>query len=310
MENLPNESVKHRMFDSEKNKKVSFYAISLIVLFLIFYFLFLSAPADFPVGKILKIELGASLRSVSLQLKQEHIISFRPVFEFFAIAYGGEKHLIPADYLFEEKEPVWEVARRISRGERHLAPIKVTIPEGFNIDDIADTFVQKLVNFNKEKFLLLAKDQEGYLFPDTYFFFTTDTEIEALKSMGENFEKKITPLLPEIVSLGKNKRDIIIMASIIEGEAKGETDRGVISGILWKRISLNMPLQVDVALETYKTKGLPKSPVGNPGMAAILASIHPQNSLYLYYLHDKSGNIHYAKSFSEHQKNILKYLTQ
>ena len=308
MENLPNELVKHPMFDRRKVTKIIFYAVSLIVLFLLCYFFFLRAPADFPINKIIKIEPGMSLRGVSLQLKQEHVISSRPAFETFMIIYGGEKHLIPAEYLFENKEPVWEVARRIFSGERHLAPVKVTIPEGFNVEDIANAFVPKLANFNKEKFLLLAKAKEGYLFPDTYFFFTTDSESEVFRSMSENFEKKITPLLSEIASSGKNEKDIITMASIIEGEAKGDMDRGVIAGILWKRISIGMPIQVDSAPVTYKTKGLPNSPIGNPGLASILAAIHPQSSPYLYYLHDKNGIVHYAKTFAEHRQNILKYL--
>ena len=109
----------------------------------------------------------------------------------------------------------------------------------------------------------------------------------------------------------KSKRsfeDIIIMASIIEKEAKGDADRAMISGILWKRISIGMPLQVDAAPETYKSRGLTKSAISNPGLEAIKSAIYPQKSPYLYYLHDKNGGIHYAKNFSEHQSNEQKYL--
>ena len=69
-----------------------------------------------------------------------------------------------------------------------------------------------------------------------------------------------------------------------------------------------MPLQVDVSPETYKVRGLPKNPIGSPGMAAITAAIFPKSSLHLYYLHDKKGVIHYAKTFAEHRRNIEKYL--
>ena len=100
------------------------------------------------------------------------------------------------------------------------------------------------------------------------------------------------------------------MASVIEREAKGDIDRELISGILWKRIAMNMPLQVDASPETYKTKGLPRSPISNPGLAAIKAAVYPKNSSYLYYLHDKSGIIHYAENLSEHNKNARKYLNQ
>ena len=69
-----------------------------------------------------------------------------------------------------------------------------------------------------------------------------------------------------------------------------------------------MLLQVDAAPETYKTKGLPTNPICNPGLKAIEAAIHPLNSTYLYYLHDKNGIIHYAKTFAEHKQNKIKYL--
>jgi UPF0755 protein len=149
---------------------------------------------------------------------------------------------------------------------------------------------------------------EGYLFPDTYFFLTDANETDVINSMNDNFKKKMTPLLPDINTFGKTEKEIITMASIIEREAKGDADREIISGILWKRIKIGMPLQVDAAPETYKTKELPRNPIGNPGLLSIKAAIHPVSSSYLYYLHDKNGYIHYAKNFTEHQINIRKYL--
>lgn len=296
------------MYDFFQSNKYFFYTISLVVFLIVFYFLFLSAPSNFKSPTVARIEPGMNLRNISSVLKEQHIIQSRAAFEFFVIIFGGEKHLISADYLFEKKLLVWQVARRMSGGEHYMAPVKATIPEGFNINNIADVFASKLANFNQDEFLLKAKNKEGYLFPDTYFFLTNANETDVIKSMSDNFEKKITPLLPEIISSGKNERDIIIMASIIEREASGDIDRRVISGILWKRISVGMPLQVDIAPETYKNKGLPKNPVGNPGLEAIKAAIYPQSSPYFYYLHDKNGVIYYAKNFAEHKKNIQKYL--
>ena len=128
--------------------------------------------------------------------------------------------------------------------------------------------------------------------------------------MGNNFEKKILPIRPKIISSGKTEKEIIIMASVIEREAKGDADRGFISGILWRRLQIGIPLQVDAAPETYKTKGLPENPIGNPGLEAINSAIYPEKSNYLYYLHDKDGNIHYARTFEEHKVNKLKYLSR
>ncbi len=301
-------NIGHSVSNITNSRKIVLFTVYLIMFFVFFHLFFLSAPVDFPVGTIVKIEQRSSLRNVSLKLKERHIIRSRLAFEAFVIILGKEKHVVFSDYYFENKLPVYEIARRIAKGEHHLVSTMITIPEGFNIKQIADAFASKLINFDKNKFLREATGLEGSLFPDTYFFFITADEADVLESMNKNFDKKIKSLRPLITQMGRTEKDIIIMASLIEGEAKGDIDRGFISGILWKRLGLGMPLQVDVAPETYKTKGLPENPIGNPGMAAIKVAIYPQNSNYLYYLHDKNGNIHYAKNFSEHQANIKKYL--
>jgi len=289
-------------------KKIFFYVGIILFLFISFYFIFLSAPLNFPKGEILKIEQGQNPKSIATVLKNNHFITSKLAFEFFVIIYGGEKHISPGDYLFEKKLPVFEIARRMAEGKYSSSRIKITIPEGFDVDQMADVFSTKLTDFNKANFLAEAKDKEGYLFPDTYFFFSTSTEKEVLEFLENNFQKKISTIQSELNNSNKNEKDIITMASIIEREAKGDTDRGIISGILWNRISKNMPLQVDAAPETYKTKGLPDSPICNPGLKAIEAAINPVSSSYLYYLHDKNGLVHYAKTFAEHKQNKILYL--
>lgn len=281
---------------------------TILILGVVVAFYFLNSPVHFPVGKVTIIEEGATLRSVSLQLKDQKVIRSRTVFEAFVILYGDEKRLIPAGYLFEAKAPVYEVARRISKGDRSVAPISVTIPEGFTNKEVAETFANKLLTFNKDKFMKLVEGKEGYLFPDTYFFLNGDNENIAFKLMTENFEKKFAPLRAEIALQKKTEKEVIIMASLIEGEANGDIDRGYISGILWRRLAIGMALQVDVAPETYKERGLPNNPIGNPGLASIKAAINPVKSSYLYYLHDKEGKVYYATNFAEHRANIEKYL--
>ncbi len=288
--------------------KALFYIGLFLFFFILLYISFISPPEDFPTNVVLNIKDKSTLKNISRFLKENNVIRSRVIFESFVVIFGGEKKLDSGDYLFEERLPVFEVARRISYGDRHLAPVKVTIPEGFDVSDMSKTFVSKLPNFNKDNFLKEGSKKEGYLFPDTYFFLTTDKEQDVLRAMGENFEKKISPLLPEMVSSGKPEKDIITMASIIERESKGDVDRGYISGILWRRISLGMPLQVDSDLDTYKNKGLPDAPICSPGLKSIEAAIHPKESSYLYYLHDKEGNIHYARTFEEHKLNKIKYL--
>jgi UPF0755 protein len=289
-------------------KKLIVCIFGFFAVIFLFKFLFLEAPKNFPTGQTINIKDGASLRYLSGDFENKNIIRSRVAFETLVILYGGEKHIAPGNYLFENKLPVFEIARRIVDRDYHLARIKVTIPEGFNIEQIALVFSEKLSNFNKNNFLVEAKDEEGYLFPDTYFFFSASDEKEVLNYMRDNFQEKIRSLQSEISRVNKTEKEIIIMSSIIEREAKGDADRAIISGILWNRISKNMPLQVDAVEETYKTKGLPQNPICNPGLKAIKAAINPVISSFLYYLHEKDGVIHFAKTFEEHKNNIKKYL--
>jgi UPF0755 protein len=258
------------------------------------------------------IENGDSLRKISRELKEDGVIKSRVAFETFVILFGGEKHILPGDYLLNPSLNVYELANSIANGKRNFVLVKITIPEGFTNTEIAELASLKIKGFSKEKFLNLAKGKEGYLFPDTYYLFPGDDEESLFGLMSENYLKKVKPLLPATYPGGSNpeeiEKEIITMASIIEKEAIGDIDRNLISGILWNRLKINMPLQVDAAPETYKTKGLPESPIANPGVESIKAAIYPEASSYLFYLHGKDGMIHFAKTFEEHKKNKFKYL--
>ncbi len=296
-------------FSPEKKtrKKYIVGGIAFLVALVFFLSLF-RAPADFPRESIVSVNSGSGLRQISLKLKNEGIIKSRTIFEAIVIMYGGDRNIIAADYYFSLPISVIEVARRISRGDHQLESFKITIPEGFNRIEMSEILRKKLKNFNSDNFLALTKDKEGYLFPDTYFFLATDSETEVVKAMTDNYEKKVAPLRDEILAKKRTEKDIIIMAALLEKEAKGDQDRDTISGILWKRLSINMALQADAAPETYERRGLPDAPLGSPGLEAILAAINPASSPYLYYIHDKEGNTHYARNFEEHKKNIEKYL--
>ena len=137
MENLssPKNGVEFTDNSSKYNLffKGAIIIVASIVLFFVFiYFLFFSAPDAFPNQIIVNIEKGATLKSISEDLKEKHIIRSKVLFETIVIIYGGENHIGEGDYLFENKLPVFEVARRMVKRDRHLAPVKVTIPEGFD----------------------------------------------------------------------------------------------------------------------------------------------------------------------------------
>ncbi len=314
----------------QKYKTPTFIVLGCAIFLLSFYQSFLSAPANFPKGSIASVEKGAALTQISQSLKEHRIIRSEIAFQFFTILFAGDRRVISGDYYFEDKEPVFEVAYRVSHGRYGLSAKKITIPEGSTVFEMSRILGAKLPYFDAEDFMNQASDKEGYLFPDTYFFFPTAEASEIIKLMSDNFNKKIDSIGNDIVSSGRKLSEIIIMASIIEKEANKDDDRKIVSGILWKRIKLGMALQVDapflyinqaadreVTLDdlkinspynTYTHRGLTPTPIGNPGLAAIEASAQPKDSPYFYYLHDGNGMIHYAKTFEEHKANKAKYL--
>lgn len=221
------------------------------------------------------------------------------------IAFLDKDRYVPVgDYYFDRPVNLYQVAFMLASGTHNIDPIKVTFPEGTSTKEMAKILSDQLPEFDKDIFLKEVEGYDGYLFPDTYFFFPMAEESEIASQLKSNFEKKTKDLL-----YGKeNEKDIIIMASIVELEANDENDAPIIAGILWKRLELGMPLQVDVWKETYKKKGLPDRPITNPGLVAIEATINKEETPYLYYLHSKSGDIYLAKTYTEHKKNIAKYL--
>lgn len=295
---------------AEKNNKWSKWILNIILTigFLgLFIYYFLLAPFSNK-DVVIHIPPNQSINTVAKELETKNAIHNDYTLKIFIKLLKSGRGIITGDYLIKKNSPVWIVAWQLGRGHHNIEPIKITIREGLTNEEIAKIFADKLTGFRKDLFLTDSNDKQGYLFPDTYFFFPLDTAKELVDKLSDNFKDKIKDLSDEINTSGHNLSEIITMASILEGEAKGEEDIKIISGILWKRVSLGMPLQVDIDKSTYMEKGLPSQPLNNPGLRSIKAAIFPQNSSYLYYLHDKDGIVHFAKTYEEHKHNINKYL--
>lgn len=310
------------------------FKLSILIL-LAGFFLFLSniSPSkNFPVGQIITINSGSSLDSISKDFQNHGLVKSSGIFKTFLIAFSGDKAIQAGDYLFDKPLNAWELAQRFALKQFGVEKIKVTLPEGLTNKQMAEVFKEKLPNFNEDEFLYLTKDLEGYLFPDTYYFFGSVKTDEVVRTLRDNFNKKVdNNLREEIEKSGKTTDQIITMASIIQAEAyDGKDEKEIISGILWKRIDKRMLMQVDASLKyingktsaqltvkdlaednpynTYVYLGLPPTPIGNPGIEAIKAAIHPITSPYFFYLHGSDGKIHYATTFDEHKKNIKLYI--
>lgn len=295
-----------------KNKHLSYprgplYLFSFFIIFFIFNFFILSAPKDNQT-KIIHIGPGETLSQITQRLRKENIIRHPAIVQTIVIFLKNDKQVSIGDYLFEEGTNAWNISLMLIMGKHNINPIKVTFPEGIKNEEIINILSQKIPQFNKNSFADKISNKQGYLFPDTYFFFPLTTEDEIIYQLESNFKNKIKNLEEEIKKSNKSLEEIIIMASLIEGEASGPQDAQIISGILWKRLEKRIPLQVDVDRWTYKNRGLPEKPISNPGLVSIKASLNPTSSPYLYYLHEKDGEIHYAKTYAEHRSNIAKYL--
>ncbi len=304
-------------------KKVVLLSIFVLVLLVALYHNFFSAP-NYDNPKIIMIPRGSSVKSVGDLLYTNKIVRSASVYNSIN-QFISKDSAVSGAYLFRGDENVFSVANRITSGDFRLPSVKITFPEGITIEEIAIMCEKSLPLCNKGNFLRLAANKEGYLFPDTYSFLQSDNETDVIDSMSRNFLKKTGTISKKIITFGKPLDEIIIMASIIEKEGSNAENRKMISSILWKRISINMPLQVDATLgyafdrgsfeltkadlksdspyNTYKFKGLPKTPICNPGLESIEAAVSPEKTSYLYYLTDKNGGFHYSKTFEEHVRN-------
>ncbi len=304
--------MEEEIFPKNKESKTKLIrGISFVLVFiavvLFFYVTILSSPQNSE-DTIIHVSRGQSLKDITIQLENKNVVRQASTLQSFVVVFKGDRQISVGDYLFTKDLSVWQVGLRLAFGRHNINPIKITLPEGITSVQMADIIKKQMPNFNEEIFLDKTKDKEGYLFPETYFFFPLTTEDEIIYELSTSFKTKISSLDKEIKNSGHSLNEIITMASIIEEEAKGKNDAPIISGILWKRLEKGIPLQVDADKWTYKNKGLPTSPISNPGIASIKAVLSPVSSPYLYYLHDKNGVAHYATTFSQHQSNIAKYL--
>jgi len=268
--------------------------------------------------KIFSVDKGQGLFEIGENLEKEGLIKSKIFFDFYVFLIGKERNLQAGKYFLSSSMNIPEIAQKIIKGD--IAKMKVTIPEGFTTKEIEERLGIKLP----------AENLEGYLFPDTYYFPIDISGEEVAKIMRENFEKKISPYKEEIEKSGKTLQEIIIMASLIEKEVKTKEEKEIVSGILWKRLKAGIPLQVDatityitgkkttkISLEdlqidspynTYKYKGLPPSPICNPGLESILAALYPKESEYWYYLSTPDGKTLFFKTLEEHNLAKAKYL--
>ena len=299
------------------------------ILFFILGVLILSAPpSTFPVTRTVTIVPGTTVTGTARLLAREHIIRspllFRLIVDLLPAGQGVQSGM----YLFEKPVSVFRVAWNSTHAITGLHALRLTFPEGTTVRGVNAQLVRALPTFDGEQFTALALPQEGYLFPDTYFFSPNTTPREVVELMRTNFDTHTN--WKKGIELSESKvHDAVILASILEAEGKTLEDKQIIAGILLKRLRLDMPLQVDATFgyaygrtgyvptrvdiegdspyNSYRMHGLPPTPINNPGEVSLHAAVTPAQTPYLYYLTGSDGLMHYASTFAQHIDNQKKY---
>jgi UPF0755 protein len=304
----------------------------IIVLFLAGsgYAFCIAPPASFVPGTVVVVPEGASAAVTAELLYNAHVIRAPRAFTLLAALTRSANAVQAGAYRFSAAEMSITVLRRLVRGDFGISPARLTFFEGTTVRDMAAKIAAAFPQISASDFIAVAGPYEGYLFPDTYVFTPSSTATSITATLRANFTAR-TAALAEASST-HSFSDIVIMASLVEREARTTADKKMIAGILWNRIKRGMPLQVDAVFgyiygrdtyspsyedlkvdspyNTYTHTGLPPGPIDNPGLDSLEAAADPTPSNYLFYLTDRSGVMHYATTYAGHLSNMRAYLPQ
>lgn len=280
--------------------------------------------------QIFIVERGQGIREIAKNLKDQGLIRDQIVLFLLTKKLGLDKKIEAGDYRFFKSMSASDIANGLTHG---TLDIWITIPEGNRATEIAQLLEKRIPSYQDEWAEELEK-KEGYLFPDTYLI-PKDADISLIISIFKNnFNLKYKTLGNPKNNLTKD--EVVTIASIVEREAKFDRDRPLVASVILNRLNLGMKLDIDATLQyglgfqekekrwwkksltendktfdssynTYLVNGLPPTPISNPGLSSLDATVNPATTNYLYYISDSKGNNHYAVSYYRHLDNIKKY---
>ena len=301
----------------------------IIVVVLLGVYALVRAPST-PVNTTTLIAQGDSALSVAHELADMGVItSPYPLWLVLRLS-GGDSQVRTGTYRFNAPQSLFAITRRLLTADYGLPSVRLTFPEGYTSFDIARDLHKALPGISEQGFLAMAKPYEGYLFPDTYDIAGTADASSVIEILRDNFTTRTTSLQKAMLGTKRSFGDIVIVASLVEKEARTDENRRLVAGVLWNRVDKDMPLQVDAVFgyiygrdtyspsqsdlqvdspyNTYRNKGLPPGPINNPGLAALEAAANPTKTNYFYYLTGNDNLMHYATTYAGHQANLQKYL--
>ena len=293
---------------------------------------------------------GDSAAVIAQRLLSGRAIASDTRFELLALLLGWEAQLEPGSYSFEAGLTTYEILRRIHFGE--TSPLRVVIPEGLRLEQVTERLAQAgVVDPAEFAAALEAAAQttlagslaarrpsvtslEGYIFPSAYSFPLGSTAEDALRLMLQRFNDSLTPeLWEQIAESGRTLHEILTIASIIEREAAEDSERALVSAVIWNRLDAGMPLQMNSTVQyavgipadwwkrdltdedllresphnTYLVSGLPPTPIASPGLASIEAAANPARVPYLFFVARGDGTHAFAVTYEEHRANVERY---
>lgn len=298
-------------------------------------------PSNEKVWKEVQVTEGMSLKAIAGTLQKEGMIRNRIYFELIGRLQGFSRKVRVGYYGLHTNMSLWEVIDNLRKGR--IIEYEVVVPEGYNLYQIGWTLSGTPLISEPHEFIDLVKNKryvhslgieadtlEGYLFPDTYYL-PKGIKLEDIpKKMVQRYKTVFSDSKRKRAQeLGLTEQQIITLASIVEKEAKVDSERKLISAVYHNRLKLGMKLQADPTAvygtkawitkvtkedlqrrspyNTYLHKGLPPGPIANPGEGAILAALYPEDVDYLYFVAQGDGSHFFSKDFSSHEKAIGRY---
>lgn len=299
--------------------------------------LFFSAPQSQEEQKVFIVNRNQTEVQTLDKLKTQGLLRSKVAFKM--VRFFKKGNIEPGGYNVSKNMSVWQLTEKLI-----LAPDMkwVVIPEGYRKEQIgeklADTFgwsSEELDKWNTEYTKNRIDYIEGTYFPDTYLIPVDEKGFDMANRMTRRFDEQFAPYVSQFAQQNIKWTTGLKLASIVQREAGGKDDMPLIAGILWNRLNRDMNLEIDATVQyargktdagwwapiksaditnidspynTYKYKGLPPFPIGNPGLDAIEAVLNPTETDCLYYIHDSKKQIYCAKTFDEHKANVEKYL--
>ncbi|GFP30135.1 MAG: Endolytic murein transglycosylase [Actinobacteria bacterium] len=299
----------------------------LLALFALYQF---SAPQSKAPKERMVINLGTSEKELIHQLHIQGYIRSPWAFNMVLTIKGWHGKIEPGGYLISKAMSAWTLADTLVN---HPYQRWVLLPEGLRVEELAEILGSKLRWGEEQKSDFLNFAQEGYMFPDTYLLNLDYSGKEVAQRLMSNFNEKVRELFLEAQQANIRNDTLIILASLVQRETASEEEMPLISGIIWNRWLKGMRFEIDATVQyalgeegnwwpmvkpedykvdspynTYLYEGRPPAPICSPGLAAIRAVIYPEETEYLYFLHDQGGKIHPARTYEQHLQNIEKYL--